>query len=59
MANCIRKDKVSLLPKNMETRLLLKYNTRAVCYSISMPKCPDDFIPRNDRIYDNLDSDME
>ena len=59
MAKCIRKDRVRLLSNNVETLLFLEYNFRAACHSTSMLEVHDDFIPRNDRIYDTLDSDME
>ena len=56
---CIQKDRLRLLPKNMETLLLRKYNLLAFYHSTMLPQKYDDFISPNDRFYDNLDSDME
>ena len=57
MSKCIQKDRVSLLPNNVETLLFRKHNFRAVSYSTLMPQVSWWFYSTNDRIYDNLDSD--
>ena len=47
ISKSIQKDRIRLLPKNVETLLFLKYNLRALKYTTSFPEVPKDFIPPN------------
>ena len=47
VSKSIRKDRIKLLPKNIEALLFLKDNLRAVKYTASFPEVSKDFIPPN------------
>ena len=54
----IHQDRLSLLPRNLETLVFLKYNLRATQYPLTLPQVPFDFIPPNEKQYEMvLDSD--
>lgn len=57
----IQKDRVSLLPRNLETLLFLKYNLRATNYPnpTSLPCIPADFIAPNANVYNNANMEDE
>lgn len=54
----IQKDKIRLLPKNVEMLLFLKYNLRAVSYSTELPTPPENFILPNSKMYDTKISNL-
>lgn len=56
----LQKDRVKLLPKNVETLLFLKYNLRAIAYTTSLPTVPEGFIAPNSKEYDvDIDTDTD
>ena len=63
VAKNLQKDRVKLLPKNVEMLLFLKYNLRAINYATNLESPPEDFMPPNshfyDEINDNSDSDSD
>lgn len=48
----IQKDRIKLLPKNVEMLLFLKYNLRAIGHVTTLPSIPEDFTPPYSEIYD-------
>ena len=55
----IQKDRVKLLPKNVEMLLFVKCYLRAVSYSTSLPSAPEQFTKPNSKIYDNIQENSE
>ena len=52
VSKLIQKEHIRLTTKNVETLLILKYNLRALSYSIPLCGAPEDFIPPNSKYYD-------
>ena len=52
VGKAIQKDRVNLLPKNVETLLFLKYNLRAISYTTNLLPVPEGFIAPNLKEYD-------
>ena len=68
ISKSLQKDRIKLLPKNLEILLFLKYNLRAINYSTNLPEVPKNFIPPNSisalqspqlEDYDLTESDLE
>ena len=55
----ITKERIRLLPKNVESLLFLKYNLRALKYNIDLPRAPVHFKPPNSIQYDELEFQEE
>ena len=56
VGKALQKDRINLLPKNVEMLLFLKYNLRAIDCSTSLPTVPEGFIAPNSIEYD-VDTD--
>ena len=60
-----QKDRVKILPRNVETLLFLKYNLRAISYKTTLPNIPEGFMAPNAKQYDaseaepTVDSDSD
>ena len=55
----VKKDRVKLLPKNVEMLLFVKCNLRVVSCSTSLPSAPEQFTKPNSKIYDNIQENSE
>ena len=55
----IQKDKPSNLPENLETLVLMKYNLRAIGYSLNLPPTPPGFVLPNAMCYEEVIAQSE
>ena len=47
ISKSLQKDRIKLLPKNLELLLFLKYNLRSINYCTDLPEVSKNFIPPN------------